>query len=247
MPPDGERPTDHDDDGADGRLLAHLAHLRHHPVELIEPPAFLYARIETELRITTVTTVTPAPSAISSLDTAREARVARRARSRPATWLAAAAAVVVVGGVGAISTVQRDDPPPIALASAQLRPVAYDTAGQHPSQFRGAEPPTAAASTGEGYAVVIDDDGQRKLKVVAKGLPAAPEGHHVELWVTDRDSVGSHDLGRLPSPAALAGGSTVDLPSTIDLEQLPVVELTFEDSDRTAGPSSLRLLAGELP
>lgn len=243
MPPDGDSGTGYDD-GADHRLIALLTQLRDHPIEMVEPPAFLFTRIETELRITTVSTTT---AVVTSLDGAREAREMRRARSRPTTWLAAAAALVVLGGVGGIATAQRSDPGPIALASARLEPVAYTTAGQHPSRFRGAEPPAGVTSSGEGYAVLIEDSGQRKLQVVAKDLPPMPEGHHVELWVTDRDSVGSHDLGPLPAPAALAAGSTVDIPATVDLVRLPVVELTFEDREETSGPSSVKLLSGELP
>lgn len=246
MAPDGEQTAAGGGDALDHRLLSLLAHLREHPVEMVDPPAFLFARIEAELQITTVTVTSPV---VTSLDAAREARDARRARSRPATWLAAAAALVVLGGVGGIATVQRDDPGSVVLASAQLHPVvAAGNEGEH-NRFRGAEPPKAYAPTGEGFAQVIDDGGRRTLAIAAKHLPAIPPGYKVEVWATDHAAATYHDLGPLPVVTTEDVTTTLglDLPTDIDLSRSPVIELTLEELGSSSLPSSTKLLRGELP
>lgn len=245
MAPDGEQ-TAGDDDALDHRLRSLLAHLHEHPVEMVDPPAFVFARIEAELRITTVSATSPV---VTSLDAARKARDLRRARTRPAVWLAAAAALVVFGGVGGIATVQRDDPGSVVLASAQLHPVAAaGNEGTH-NRFRGEEAPKAYAPTGEGFAQLIDDGGRRTLAVAAKHLPAIPPGYKVEVWATDHAATTYHDLGPLPVVATEDVTTTlgVDLPADVDLSRYPVIELTLEELGSSSLPSSIKLLRGELP
>ncbi len=243
MAPDGEQ-TAGGGDALDHRLLSLLAHLREHPVEMVDPPAFLFARIEAELRITTVSVTSPV---VTSLDAAREARDARRTRSRPATWLAAAAALVVLGGVGGIATVQRDDPGSVVLASAQLHPVvAAGNEGQH-NRFRGEEPPKAYAPAGEGFAQLIGDGGKRTLAIATKHLPDIPAGYKIEVWATDDAATTYHDLGPLPVATAEDATTTLDLPAGVDLTRSPVIELTLEELGSSSLPSSTKLLRGELP
>jgi len=230
MAPDVERPTGHEEDGLDRELISLLAHLRDHPVEMVDPPAFLYARIKAEISVTTVTVSTP----VASLDeerTAREhRRQKRRARDRPVTWLAAAAALLVVGGVGGIATAQRNDPGAVVVASAELEPVRTARTGQPE----------------EGYALLIDDGGKRKLTVATKHLRPLPKRHHVEVWLANRTLTEARDLG--PATAtSTATALTVDLPADLDLEDLPVIELTLEETGGDPGRSEITLLRGELP
>jgi len=141
-------------------------------------------------------------------------------RRRPRSVLvgiAAAIVLVVVGAVG-IGLATRDSTGTEVVASTTL-----DT-------LEGGA--TARAE------LIRSGDGDR-LKVIAQNMEPAPPGTHYELWLVDPDVTDPRSLG------PMEGSTEVVVPSTIDPDEFPIVDISLQP-DGTHQHSGHSLLRGTL-
>lgn len=141
---------------------------------------------------------------------------------RPATWwpTAAAAAVALVVGVAAGSLVTRNNAAsdPTTLATVELDALTAD-----------AVPTTAALRDGpEGRTISID----------LAALPAT-DGFH-EVWLLNTDT------GALVSLGPVRADGTYVVPDTVDLVDLPVLDVSVEPQDGDPTHSGDSVLRGEV-
>ncbi len=119
--------------------------------------------------------------------------------------IAAAAAVVVIaaGTYGAIRTNAPGTTQEL-VASVDLEPL---------------------KDSGIGRAELMQVDGQGQLRITARGLPPAPEGHHYEMWLIDTGVTDPQSLGPLTP-----GGNeiVVDVPPGIDPAAFPIVDINVQ-------------------
>ncbi|GAB7190863.1 hypothetical protein NUM3379_15700 [Kineococcus sp. NUM-3379] len=140
-------------------------------------------------------------------------------------WLPVAAALLagLAGGLGAGlalggRTPERDAPGPVALARADLAPL---------------------ARAGAGSARVLAVGDHRELAVDVRDLPD-PDGGFYEVWLLSPEG-GLVSLGAVVGPSA-----RVPLPAGVDLERFAVVDVSREPLDGDPGHSSDSVLRGTL-
>lgn len=140
---------------------------------------------------------------------------ARAERRRPViVTLAAAAALIVIAAVGVV--VFRDDAPQTeVLATATLEVLEG--------------PATAEAQ-------LLRVDGEDRLVVEASDMPPAPDGSHYELWLVDPEVTDPRSLG------PMTGSTEVSVPSSIDPDEFPVVDISLQPDgmEQHSGRSLLR-------
>jgi Anti-sigma-K factor rskA len=138
-------------------------------------------------------------------------------RRRPRTVLVgiAAAIVLVVAGAVGLGLALRDTTTTEVVASTTL-----DT-------LEG-----GASARAE---LIRSGDGDR-LKVIAQNMEPAPPGTHYELWLVDPEVTDPRSLG------PMEGSTEVVVPSTIDPDEFPVVDISLQPdgSHEHSGHSLLR-------
>jgi hypothetical protein len=160
-------------------------------------------------------TGTPRAGAEPSTPAPANLDAARAERRRPAfIVLAAAAALVVVAAAGVV--IFRDDAPQSeVLATATLEVLEG--------------PATAEAQ-------LLRVDGEDRLVVEASDMPPAPDGSHYELWLVDPEVTDPRSLG------PMTGSTEVSVPSSIDPDEFPVVDISLQPDgmEQHSGRSLLR-------
>jgi hypothetical protein len=211
------------------RLAALARTMREDDFVLEEPPGDLWSRIEQR-----VAALEPADVAVPDNEIPAAGEIApsgeitppvelaarrRRRWTRPA--LAAAAAVAVIGGVTAVVVSRDDEPNEIAvvdLSNAGLDPRGQDSHG------------TAT--------VIRLDDGRYALDVDVADLPSDADGFF-ELWVIDPNVEGMVSLGPLHN-------GRVVLPSGVDPQAFPIVDISIEPVDGVPTHSGDSILRGQI-
>lgn len=149
-----------------------------------------------------------------------QARTARKSRAwwqRSGTWMVAAAAAVLVA-LGGIWTLNRP-PQPLALAEAQLTPLA------------------SFSATGSAR-VVETPGGARTLEVQLSKDEA--QGYQ-EVWLI------APDLSRLVSLGVMnADTGTFQVPAGLELSEYPIVDVSDEPVDGNPAHSSVSIVRGTL-
>jgi anti-sigma-K factor RskA len=197
------------------------------PVEPVEPPPDLWARIEaaTSEDVQTVEASTgrlaspdvAAPAAIS-LDDRRAAR--RSARRRLPAWLAVVAVVLVLLVVVA-ALLQRDGDDSEVVASVELEQLV--------------ETGTARAD------LVRETDDRFRLDLEVDGVE--PGDGFLELWLLGPGE--EADELRLISLGVINESGSYPLPTGIDLSAFPIVDISVEPFDGDPSHSGNSLLRGE--
>jgi anti-sigma-K factor RskA len=171
---------------------------------------------------------------VGTAETPRRPELRRR---RGPTWrvtalIAAAAALIAV--VLTLFVVRREPAPQAACTGATVRLTPMPGA------------PSAASAT----ACVLTENGERKLRIAATGLPAPGDGFY-EVWLIDPSSLSTPQSVRMATVGTL--GSTASfsmddftLPPVIDLKRYNVVDISAEPDDGNAAHSGHSLLRGEL-
>jgi Anti-sigma-K factor rskA len=197
------------------------------PVELVEPPPDLWARIESATAPAdrselpegqSPTAGTGAGGASIGLGRRRTRR--RAARRRPVVWLSVAAAVLLV--VVAATLLSRDGRDDDVVASAELEQL---------------------VETGTAEATLVRlDDGQYRLDLEVDGVE--PDGGFLELWLLGPGD-GTDDL-RLISLGVVNQSGSYPLPAGLELSAFPIVDISTEPFDGDPSHSGNSLLRGEL-
>lgn len=194
--------------------------------DLPAPPARVWEAIlaGTGIGAPTVTLPDDVPTGIATgtaTGTATEPRPTGRRWVRTALVAIAAALIGVVGTVGVIRLTDRPDTPEVT-ARADLS--AYGT----------------TPATAHGSARVLDEHGQAQLHLHVTNLPASP-GYY-EVWLIDPDTKEMFSIG------VLGGQSDVllPLPSTVDLKDYRLVDISAEPYDGNTAHSGHSLLRGLL-
>lgn len=214
------RPADDDmsPDGDVGRVVDLLSSMTADDAHRDELPAGLWDQIAGQLhgddqpkvlapRLTVVSTSEPthddgpleqAPSTVTPIDSARP-------RRQPWLRVAAAAAAVVVVAAGTFGIISANDGTSQELvASVELEPL---------------------KAAGTGTAELITVDGRQQLRITAEGLPAAPAGHHYEMWLVDPDVTDPRSIGVLPPGQ---DEIVVDVPEGVDPDAYPIVDINVQ-------------------
>ena len=160
----------------------------------------------------------------------RPAPVQLRARRRWPRWTrdalvgAAAAMIAVLSTLGIVRATDRPEtPPPVRVAAtAQLAAL-----------------PTAPSGS-QGAARVLDDGTGDRLHLHVTGLPLRP-GYY-EVWLINPDTKQMLSIGTLRD----GGDELLPLPSTLDLREYRLVDVSAEDFDGNALHSGQSLLRGTL-
>lgn len=150
-----------------------------------------------------------------------EAAPVTTARRAVAWWpTAAAAAVALVVGVatGSLLTSVGTDATPTTLATVELAPLTDDAA------------PTTAQ--------LVDGPDGRTIDLDLSALPAT-DGFH-EVWLLDPAT------GALVSLGPARADSTYVVPDTVDLVQLPVLDVSVEPHDGDPAHSGASVLRGDV-
>jgi hypothetical protein len=136
-----------------------------------------------------------------------------------------AAFIAVLGTLAAVQALETNPPgppQPVVAATAELAAL-----------------PTAPASA-NGQARVLAGDRTTQLHLHVAGLPLRP-GYY-EVWLINPDSFQMVSIGTL----ADAGDDLLPLPSTIDLREFRLVDISAEEYDGNALHSGQSLLRGTL-
>jgi hypothetical protein len=165
------------------------------------------------------------PTGAPGTDELAAARHRRRRRLPTAPLLAAAAAVgAVVGGLGvwALTDGSADQPAPEVVATTPLEPLpTWDVEG------------TAS--------VEVAADGSRLLVVEVPGAGAGEADGYHEVWLLDPD------VTQLVSLGVLEGDSgTFAIPAGLELDELPVVDVSLEPFDGDPAHSGDSVVRGTL-
>ena len=146
------------------------------------------------------------------------ARERRAAGARRPWLLAAAAAVVVIAAVaGTVLATSGSADDPSLVASTSLEPL---------------------GEAGAGTAELVDDDGDLQLRVETAELD--PGDGFLEVWVIDPE------VSKLVSLGPLRPDGVYDLPSGLEPEEFPIVDVSLEPIDGDPTHSGDSLLRGQL-
>lgn len=210
------------------RLVRAVRSLRDEPVELLDPPPDLWARIRAEVDDGRPDVDAGAPTAAPSIEvisTAAESPappVVVPMRRRPQMLLAAAAVVALLAGVaGVVLAIRNDAPSTVVVATADLDQL---------------EPLGSAAAS----ARLVERDGVTHLVIDTSDMPPAPDGSEYELWLIDRGATDPRSLG------VVTGSADVVVPTTIDPTDHPLVDISLEPVDGDDAHSGHSLMRGEL-
>lgn len=191
-----------------------------HGVQWEEPPGDMWSRIEAELGEDELGSSRPAPvTPIDSSDRAeaRRGSVPPAERSRSARL---APWLLVAAGVLLIAGIGwflRDSSGPEVVATTTLEQL---------------------GDSGRGTAELLDSDGALQLRLDAEGLE--PGDRFVEVWVID------NEVSKLVSLGPLREDGIYDLPSGLDPESFPVVDVSYEPFDGDPAHSGDSVLRGTL-
>lgn len=211
----------HDDIDFDD-IEALLAEFEADDATLVEPPADIWAAIETSI------TPESAPSPVVHLAD----------RRRPSTWLGAAAAAVVFVVAGALVFVatRSDSNAEPVVASAEL---AWDAAAFDPL---GADAAATARLVGDDSGYTIDLEQARLPELSA-------DGESLELWLIQPDAEDNPaalvSLGTFDADDSTAG-ATFDVPDGFDPDEYFVVDISVEPNDGDPAHSGRSILRGPL-
>ncbi len=228
--PHDDVPTSDDVTAGFEREAAIVRSLGDNPVELVDAPDDLWARIAAEADLPATAAIPDAAATEGPVDAgaagaagagaggvAEPIDLARHRDARRPILISAAAAVIValVVGVGVIA-LNDSDSGPTELAAAELTP------------YEGA--PVGAAG---GRVQLVSDGDQQKLQVDMHDLPAPAPGTFYELWLLDPDT------GEPVSVATMRDGSrdvttTIPVPEGTDTTRYDVVDVSVQED--SAGP-----------
>jgi hypothetical protein len=191
------------------------------PVELVEPPAELWAQIEAA----TAQTEPPgssgasAPTDSTPLATGRQRTGRATSRRRRLVWLGVAAAALLVAVTAAL--LSREGDKGDVVANAELEQL---------------------VETGTAQATLVRVDGEYRLDLEIEGVEAA-DGF-LELWLIGPGDV-SGEL-RLISLGVVNESGSYPVPAGIELSAFPIVDISVEPFDGNPSHSGDSLLRGEL-
>jgi anti-sigma-K factor RskA len=170
----------------------------------------------------------------ADVGTAETPRRPEQRRRRGPTWrttalIAAAAALIAV--VFTLFVVRRAPAPQAACTGAAVRLTPLPGA------------PSGASAT----ACLLTENGERKLRIAASGLPATADGFY-EVWLIDPSSLPTPLSVRMATVGTMGTTSSEDftLPPAVDLKRYSVVDLSAEPNDGNAAHSGHSLLRGTL-
>lgn len=108
-------------------------------------------------------------------------------------------------------------------------------------------PQTGAPPGASGTACLIDDEGERKLRIAAGGLPTPSDGFY-EVWLIDPSSLSTPSTVRMVSVGVMGTRPTEDfpLPPGLDLRRYSLVDVSAEPNDGNAAHSGHSLLRGTI-
>ena len=200
----------------DADLEAMLRDLDPEDLELLEPPAEVWAGIESTVR--------------AADDTHADIVPLEKRRATRRVVLGVAAALILVAVALAV-TLTRDDPA-IVVATASL---AYD-----------AETFDALGAQARAGAELVSDDGRQSIQIVDAALPAPEPGADLEVWLIRPDDEGGvADLVSL-GLVDPADPGTLDVPAGYDPDVFFVVDISVEPRDGDARHSGRSILRGPL-
>jgi hypothetical protein len=161
----------------------------------------------------------------------REAPVpvaARRPRRRPVLMAAAAAAIA-------------------ALVAAAVTYVLVKPAASACTQRVTLSALPGAPAGANGEACLVRSEGEEKLRITAKGMPAPTDGFY-EVWLIDGNSLRDPAHLRMATLGNMAGAKSEDftLPPNVDVTRYDVVDVSAEPNDGNAAHSGKSLLRGRL-
>ncbi|MDJ0769246.1 MAG: anti-sigma factor [Ilumatobacter sp.] len=208
--------TGHDDLS---RVEALLNELDASDLELLDPPADVWAGIEAELGDEAVAT----PADIAPVVSLAE----RRNRwMRPVLAVAAAAAIVVVGAAVVFTG---DDAEVLAAADLTYDAAAFDPLGE------GASATAELVEGDDGFEIVLTDS----------SLPSdLAENADLELWLIEADADGN--LVDVASVALVEGAGSYAVPASIDVDTHRIVDISVEPRDGDDAHSGRSILRGTL-
>ena len=220
------------DEAEFGREIELVRSVATDPVEFVDAPADLWARIAAAAEIETEADAEPNATPATAPDAAPEGvapvvDLSARRRRWSTVLISAAAAVAVIAGVGVFAAT-RADSSPTELAAAELLP------------YQGAQVGEAA-----GQVELIDDGDQLSLRVDMRDLPAPAPGTFYELWLIDPTT------GEPVSVATMKDGSSdvvteISLPSGTDPTRYDVVDVSVQEEDAGPEHSGNSVLRGTL-
>ena len=211
MSDDQRRLTDTD-------LDAMLRDMEAGDLELIEPPADVWAGIESATRV-----AEDARGNVVSLDSRRRAR----------RWLVvgvAAVLVLVVAGVATFMLARDGSGQVVASASLVYDPANFDALG----------------SLARADADLVEDGGSHSISIVDADLPAPEAGADLEVWLIRPDAEGN--VADLVSLGLVdpADPGRLEVPAGYDPGAYFVVDISVEPRDGDAGHSGRSILRGPL-
>lgn len=207
----------HDDDLDLGELRAFANQYGHQQVPLEAPPTDLWSRIESTLAVTpddqTATETAPVLSGLHPVQTPPIPARANRPTIKNPAPLLIAAALVIVVAIGGFILANRDASPDV-LASAELE---------------------ALTEVDPGQAELIGANGDMQLRLTTGDFDLGES--FAEVWLINTDVTALISLGPLRSDGVY------ELPTGLNPEDFPIVDVSFEpfDGDPThSGDSVLR-------
>ena len=217
--------TGHDDPSGSGleAIESLLTELTLGDLDVVDPPADLWSRIEAEVSDTPAVEQQPLAPVVT-LDSWR--------RFSPATLLVGAVAAVFVLVVGfTLGTRPADSPTAVASAELTFDPVNFDPLG----------------SDAQAEVVLVDDGGTLRIDVAKSSLPRpSGEDADLELWLIEPDANGN------PAELVSLGLVDPDrpgdfaVPATADPSVFSVVDISVEPRDGVPTHSGRSILRGSL-
>lgn len=207
--------------------------------DLEAPPADVWSRIHSELRLTDAVAADPAsvepepePAPVSEPDavdaeplrhrTRTRTRTRSRRRSSASVWILAASMALVVA-IGAGVWIARS----LTSSSAVIASAELAAFPDHPDAVGRAE-------------IDDDGDGRRTLTVTLEGDELA-DGDYREVWLIREDGQALISLGVLEDASG-----TFRVPAGVDLDEYRLVDISFEPVDGDPAHSGDSIVRGEL-
>lgn len=211
------------------------------------PPARVWQRIQAELAAagrggppapvglhTDLPAAAATPRHRAPASAPRRRRAGRRGPGRAMTALVAAAAATVAAVVTVVVVARAPDRVEQARACTGVPEVRLEALPGAPAGAIGA----ACLRTGA--------DGQRRLHILAQGMPAQPDGDY-EAWLLDSTSLTGPALRmRALGVVSTGAGQTLTVPPDLDLSKYTVIDISAEPHDGDAAHSGHSLLRGTL-
>ena len=210
--------NDNRDRRTDAEIEAMLQDLEAEDLELLEPPADIWAGIESEVEATQ-----DGHGAVVELESRR------RIRWRVALG-AAAVLVLIVAGLAALLATRDDPREVVATASLVHDPENFDALG-------------AQAQAG---AELVVEGGSHSIVIVDAALPPPEADADLEVWLIRPDTAGN--VAGLVSLGVIdpADPGSLAVPAGYDPDAYFVVDISIEPRDGDAGHSGRTILRGPL-